>query len=57
MTVAASGNMVVASWVEAGVGSWTREEGVGVAAAGAAPGRRRAALGANFLPVVFSMSI
>jgi hypothetical protein len=28
-------------------------ENVGAVAAGAAPGRRRAALGANFLPVVF----
>jgi hypothetical protein len=56
----------VGSWVAAGVGSWTAvadsagvAEGTGAvegAAAGAAAGaaRRRAALGANFLPVVFS---
>ena len=48
------------SCVATGVGSWTGvdagvsdADGVGVGAAGA-PGLRRAALGANFLPVVFS---
>jgi hypothetical protein len=42
---------VCASAAGAGVSG---AEGVGVGAAGAAPGLRRAALGANFLPVVFS---
>lgn len=50
------------SCVATGVGSWTGVDdsvsdvdgvGVGVGAEGA-PGLRRAALGANFLPVVFS---
>ena len=49
------------SCVATGVGSWTGvdagvssdADGVGVGAEGA-PGLRRAALGANFLPVVFS---
>jgi hypothetical protein len=37
-----------------GVGSGAAGLGAADTAAGAAPGRRRAALGANFLPVVFS---
>lgn len=46
---------VVCASTIGGAGSVSGALGLGAAAGGAAPGLRRAALGANFLPVVFSM--